>query len=66
MGELEAKKLFPETIIHKIFEINFSFHVKYPPMGKVQYLFFRSSWLVLKKFSFWHDDWKPVYNSSKF
>ena len=27
-GELEAKKLFPETIIHKIFKTNSSFHEK--------------------------------------
>ena len=27
-GELELKKRFPETIIHKIFETNSSFHVK--------------------------------------
>ena len=26
-GELK-QKMFPETIIHKIFETNFSFHVK--------------------------------------
>ena len=27
-GELESKKRFPETISHKIFETNSSFHVK--------------------------------------
>ena len=27
-GKLEAKKMFPEKIIHKIFETNPSFHVK--------------------------------------
>ena len=27
-GELKLKKRFPETIIHKIFETNSSFHVK--------------------------------------
>ena len=26
--EIEAKKIFPETIIHKIFETKSSFHVK--------------------------------------
>ena len=25
---IRSKILFPETIIHKIFEINYSFHVK--------------------------------------
>ena len=27
-GKLKAKKMFPDTSIHKIFETNFSFHVK--------------------------------------
>ena len=27
-GELEAEKVFPKSTIHKIFETNFSFHVK--------------------------------------
>ena len=27
-GELEAKKIFAETIIHEISETNFCFHVK--------------------------------------
>ena len=27
-GELEAKKMFTEKIIHKIFETNSSFHVR--------------------------------------
>ena len=27
-GELEENKMFPETIIHKIFETNSSFHMK--------------------------------------
>ena len=33
--ELEAKKLFEDTIIHKIFETNSSFHVKQRITGKV-------------------------------
>ena len=32
-GELEAK-LFPETIIHKIYEANSSLHVKYRNKAK--------------------------------
>ena len=28
LGQVRSKKLFPETIIHKIFETNSSFHVK--------------------------------------
>ena len=27
-GELAVKKMFPETIIYKVFETNYSFHVK--------------------------------------
>ena len=34
-GKLEAKtKIFPETIIHKIFEANSSFHMKWLTMGR--------------------------------
>ena len=58
--------MFSETISHKIFETDPSFHVKQRPTGKVQFLFFRSAWLVLNKFSFWYEDWALVYNSSKF
>ena len=35
LGELESKNMFPETIIHKIFETNSSFHVEYCTTGKV-------------------------------
>ena len=34
-GKLEAKKLFPETIIDKIYETNSSFHVKQRSAGKL-------------------------------
>ena len=34
-GELELKKRFPETMTHKIFETNSSFHAKWRTMGKV-------------------------------
>ena len=44
--------MFPETIIHKIFETNSSFHVKKRPTGEVQILFFRRFLLVLTKFPF--------------
>ena len=54
------------AIIQKIFETNSGFHVKQRPTGKVQFLFFSSFWLLLKKFSFWQEDWALVYNSSKF
>ena len=44
------------TIIHKIFETNSSFHLKYSTTGKVQFLFFRRFLLVLTKFSFRVED----------
>ena len=58
--------LHETTIIQKIFETKFGFHVKYCLTGKVQFLFFSSFWQVLKEFSFWHWDWALVYHSSKF
>ena len=33
-GELKAKKQFPETIIHKVFETNSSFHVRLAPYSE--------------------------------
>ena len=65
-GELEAKLLFAETTIHKIFETNSRFHVKQRTTGKVQFVFFSSFLLVLTKFSFWEEDWALGYNSMKF
>ena len=40
------------AIIHKIFETNSTFYVKQRPTEKVQFLFFRSFWLALKKKKF--------------
>ena len=37
-----------------VFEANPGFHVGWRHAGRVQYLFFSSFWLVLKKFSFWY------------
>ena len=34
-GRLKIKIFFPETIIHKIFETNSSFHMKLGTTGKV-------------------------------
>ena len=58
--------MFPETIIHKIFEINSSFHVKWRTATRVQYPFFKSFWLVLKECSSWQGESALVCNSSKF
>ena len=52
------------TIMDKIFEANSSFYVN--TMGKVQFLFFRSCWLVLKKLLFREEDKILGYNSIKF
>ena len=46
------KKLYPEIIIHKIFQTNSSYHVKQRTIGKVQFLFFRRFLLVLTNYSF--------------
>ena len=47
------------------FEASSSFHVKYGSMGKVQFLFFKMLLLVLKKLSFWEENWTQSYNSMK-
>ena len=65
-GRNRGKKLFAETTIHKLFVTNSSFRVKERSTGKVQFLFFSSSLLVLTKFSFWEEDWTLGYNSMKF
>ena len=63
VGRVKIKKLFPETMIHKIFETNFSFHEK---QRKLQFLFFRKFLLVLTKFSFWEEDEALENNSMQF
>ena len=35
MVQVRSKNMFPETIIHKIFKTNSSFHVKKRATGKV-------------------------------
>ena len=51
------------TIIHKIFEANSTFHVKWRPMGKVWFPFFKGFLLVLTRLRFWQGDWAPGYHS---
>ena len=53
------------TKIHKVFETNSSFLVKYRAMGKVQFLYFRRFSLVLTKFLF-REDWALGNNSKTF
>ena len=51
-GELKAKKLFPETIIHKIFETNSSFHVNYALREKFNFCFSRDFCYYQQNFHF--------------
>ena len=39
-GWVRSKKVFPATILHKIFQTNSSFHVKWCTTGKVYFLLF--------------------------
>ena len=41
LGQVRSKKQFSVRIIHRKFETNSSFHVKWRTAGKVQFLFFR-------------------------
>ena len=50
----------------KIFEKNYSFHVKQHTTGKVQYLVFTNFALVLTKCYFWEEDLALDYNSVQF
>ena len=54
------------TIIHRIFEANSSFHVKWCTAGKISYLFFNNVLLVVAKISFWWGDWALGYHSVGF
>ena len=50
-GKLEAKKLFSETHIHRIFETTSSFHVKSWATGKVQF-FLKECFASIDNFHF--------------
>ena len=65
-GEIVKTITVKSTIIHKIFETNSSFHVKYHTTGNVQFLFFRRFLLVQTKFSFREEDSALGNNSMKF
>ena len=43
------------TNMDKIIETSSSFYVKQRTTGKVQFLFFKSFWLVLVKFPIWEE-----------
>ena len=50
--------------IHKTFETNSSFHVKYRTTGS--FLFFKSFLQVLTKFTFSQEYWALCYHSKNF
>ena len=54
------------TIIHNMFETNFSFHLKQRTTGKVQFLLFRRFLLLPTKFSFLEKDLALYNNFMKF
>ena len=58
LGKLNetTKKIFYSKITQKMFETNFSFHMKWCNTGKVKFLFFKS-FLVLTRLSFWQGTW---------
>ena len=55
-NRLQVYDIDRPTTIHKIFEINSSFHVKWRTMGKVLFLFFMRFLLVMTKFLFWWEN----------
>ena len=55
-GRKYVMRLLEATIIHKIFETNSSFHVKWRTMIKVQFLLFKNLLLMPTKFSFLQED----------
>ena len=59
----QKQEIFPETIVHKTFETNSSFHMK---QQKVLFLFFKGFLVVLAKYSFWQGDWALGYHSMGF
>ena len=66
MGQVMDKKLFTETIMYKIHETNFRFHVKLCITVKLQHLVFSNFSLLSTKISFWKGDWTLDYNFVQF
>ena len=63
---IRVKKWFRETMSHKIFETNSSFHIKQRTTQKLELLFCARFMLVLSKFSCFLEDWALAYHSTKF
>ena len=49
--------MFPGAAIHGVFGIGCGFRAGRRTAGRASFLFFKSFWLVLTKFSFWRGDW---------
>ena len=63
MGWVKSKKIFPETIIYKIFETN---SCKIAHYRKSLVYVFKRFLLLLRKYSFLQEDWALGYHSMKF
>ena len=59
-------RIFGSAIMGKIFETKSNLYVKQGTTGRVQFLFFTSFLVVLKKNSFWGEDLALGYNSISF
>ena len=57
---------FKTTIMDKLFDKNFKFHVKSCAPEKLQYLVFSNFLLVVAKFLFWEENWVLGYNFMQF
>ena len=53
------------TIMDKIFETNFVFHVKWCTMGKSFICIFQYFFASIDKVTFWEKNWALGYNSIK-
>ena len=63
---IKSQEIFHETIIYKISEANSRFHVKYHTIVKLEFLIFKSFFLLLITFSFFQEDSAFLYHSMKF
>ena len=57
LGGVASKKLFPETIIHKIFVTNSSFYVKYVDYGKSSISVFQEIFTSTNKIFILQERW---------
>ena len=62
---ITRKILFPEAILAKLYETNFSVSGKQGSAGKVQFQFLNTFLVVLTKLSFYEEDWAIGHNFMK-